>query len=63
MTSFTERASPYSEVLRSSSFRKLLIGQGLSMIGDAVCLAALPVALIHVKLSGEVFGVVMAAVG
>lgn len=63
MTSFAERTSPYSEALRSPSFRKLLIGQGLSMIGDAVCLAALPVALIHAKLSGEVFGVVMAAVG
>ncbi|WP_340614217.1 MFS transporter [Xenorhabdus thailandensis] len=63
MTSFAERSSPYSEALRSPSFRNLLIGQGLSMIGDAVCLAALPVALIHAKLNGEVFGVVMAAVG
>lgn len=63
MTSLAERVSPYSEALRSSSFRKLLIGQGLSMIGDAVCLAALPVALIHAKLSGGVFGIVMAAVG
>ncbi|PHM36639.1 tetV [Xenorhabdus mauleonii] len=63
MASLSERASPYSEVLRSSSFRKLLIGQGLSMIGDAVCLAALPVALIHAKLGADVFGIVMAAVG
>ncbi|MBD2779132.1 MFS transporter [Xenorhabdus szentirmaii] len=63
MTSFSERASPYSEVLRTSSFRKLLIGQGLSMIGDAVCLAALPVALIHANLGADVFGIVMASVG
>ncbi|MDE9544462.1 MFS transporter [Xenorhabdus bovienii] len=63
MTSFSERASPYSDVFRSSSFRKLLIGQGLSMIGDAVCLAALPIALIHAKLGAGVFGIVMAAVG
>ncbi|MDC9606282.1 DegT/DnrJ/EryC1/StrS family aminotransferase [Xenorhabdus griffiniae] len=55
MTSFAERASPYSEALRSSSFRKLLIGQGLSMIGDAVCLAALPVADIGAGKQGNAY--------
>ncbi|PMS38904.1 MFS transporter [Trinickia symbiotica] len=49
--------------MRFPSFRKLLIGQGLSMAGDAVCLAALPVAMLHARLSGQVFGLVMAAVG
>ncbi|CAN7645713.1 MFS transporter [Trinickia sp. LjRoot230] len=63
MTSLVERMSPYRDALRFSSFRKLLIGQGLSMAGDAVCLAALPVAMIHAGFSGEIFGFVMAAVG
>src|ERR1700712_5684013 len=63
MTSLVERASPYRDALRFSSFRKLLIGQGLSMAGDAVCLAALPVAMIHAGFSGEILGFVLAAVG
>ncbi|MDN7673554.1 MFS transporter [Burkholderia oklahomensis] len=63
MSSLAERASPYRDALRFSSFRKLLIGQGLSMAGDAVCLAALPVAVIHAGFSGEIFGSIMAAVG
>jgi predicted MFS family arabinose efflux permease len=63
MTSLVERVSPYRDALRFSSFRKLLIGQGLSMAGDAVCLAALPVAMIHAGFSGAIFGFVMAAVG
>ncbi|WP_242538512.1 MFS transporter [Trinickia acidisoli] len=63
MMSLAERMSPYRDALHFSSFRKLLIGQGLSMAGDAVCLAALPVAMIHAGFGGEVFGLVMAAVG
>jgi predicted MFS family arabinose efflux permease len=63
MTSLVDRVSPYRDALSFSSFRKLLIGQGLSMAGDAVCLAALPVAMIHAGFSGEIFGFVMAAVG
>jgi predicted MFS family arabinose efflux permease len=63
MTSLVERVSPYRDALRFSSFRKLLIGQGLSMAGDAVCLAALPVAMIHAGFRGEILGFVMAAVG
>ncbi|PTB20285.1 MFS transporter [Trinickia symbiotica] len=49
--------------MRFPSFQKLLIGQGLSMAGDAVCLAALPVAMLHSGFSGWIFGLVMAAVG
>lgn len=63
MTSLVERMSPYCNALRFSSFRRLLIGQGLSMAGDAVCLATLPVAMIHAGFNGDVFGCVMAAVG
>lgn len=63
MTSFVERMSPYRDALRFSSFRKLLAGQGLSMAGDAVCLAALPLAIIHAGFGGEILGFVMAAVG
>lgn len=42
-----ERFSAYNQVLSVLPFRKLLIGQGLSMAGDAICLAALPIAFIR----------------
>lgn len=58
-----DRFSPYNEALSVLPFRKLLIGQGLSMAGDAICLAALPIALIREGFGGDVFGFVMAAVG
>lgn len=58
-----ERAAPYRDALCISPFRKLLAGQSLSMAGDAICLAALPVALIRTGFGVEVFGFVMAAVG
>lgn len=63
MTSFAQRTLPYREALRFSSFRMLLTGQGLSMAGDAVCLAALPLAVIHAGFTADVFGFLMAAVG
>jgi predicted MFS family arabinose efflux permease len=63
MTSVAERLSSYRDALRFSSFQKLLLGQGLSMAGDALCLAALPLAMLHAGFSGEIFGFVMAAVG
>lgn len=63
MTSFTKRMSPYRGALGFSSFRKLLTGQGLSMAGDAICLAALPLAVVHTGLPAHVFGFLMAAVG
>ncbi|QQZ39503.1 MFS transporter [Pseudomonas sp. SK3(2021)] len=63
MISISDRLSPYNDALSVASFRKLLIGQGLSMAGDAICLAALPIALIRAGFGGEVFGFVMAAVG
>lgn len=63
MMSIKDRFSPYNEALSVIPFRKLLIGQGLSMAGDAVCLAALPIALIREGFGGDVFGFVMAAVG
>jgi predicted MFS family arabinose efflux permease len=63
MTSVVEQLSSYRDVLHFSSFRKLLIGQGLSMAGDALCLAALPLAMLHSGFSGETFGFAMAAVG
>ena len=63
MMSIKDRFSPYNEALSVLPFRKLLIGQGLSMAGDAVCLAALPIALIREGFGGDVFGFVMAAVG
>ena len=63
MTSLIERASPYRDALSVSPFRKLLVGQCLSMAGDAICLAALPVALIRTGFGVQVFGFVMAAVG
>lgn len=63
MTFLGKRVSPYRDALRFSSFRTLLIGQGLSMAGDAVCLAALPVAMIHAGFGGEILGLVLAAVG
>lgn len=63
MSSLATRALPYREALSVEPFRKFLIGQGLSMIGDAVCLAALPIALIRASFSGDVFGFIMAAVG
>lgn len=53
MTSFAKRMSPYRDALHFQAFRKLLIGQGLSMAGDAVCLAALPVAMIRAGFGGE----------
>lgn len=62
MRSIGDRLSPYNDALRVSSFRKLLVGQGLSMAGDAICLAALPIALIRAGFGAEVFGLVMAAV-
>ncbi|MBV8604421.1 MAG: MFS transporter [Pelomonas sp.] len=49
--------------MRVAPFRTLLLGQGLSMAGDAVCLAALPIALLDAGLGAGVFGLVMAAVG
>lgn len=63
MMPIKDRFSPYNEALSVLPFRKLLIGQGLSMAGDAICLAALPIALIREGLGGDVFGFVMAAVG
>lgn len=63
MISIRDRLSPYSEALGVKPFRKLLIGQGLSMAGDAICLAALPIALIRDGFGGDVFGFIMAAVG
>lgn len=63
MMSIKDRFSPYNEALNVLPFRKLLIGQGLSMAGDAICLAALPIALIREGLGGDVFGFVMGAVG
>nr|WP_314487181.1 MFS transporter [uncultured Pseudomonas sp.] len=63
MMPIKDRFSPYKEALSVLPFRKLLIGQGLSMAGDAICLAALPIALIREGLGGDVFGFVMAAVG
>lgn len=63
MISIKDRLSPYNEALSVLPFRKLLIGQGLSMAGDAICLAALPIALIREGFGGDVFGFVMAAVG
>ncbi|WP_439878655.1 MFS transporter [Pseudomonas prosekii] len=63
MISIRDRLSPYNEALGVLSFRKLLIGQGLSMAGDAICLAALPIALIRDGFGGDVFGFIMAAVG
>ncbi|MBP5084037.1 MFS transporter [Pseudomonas chlororaphis] len=62
MRSIGDRLSPYNDALRVTSFRKLLVGQGLSMAGDAICLAALPIALIRAGFGAEVFGLVMAAV-
>ncbi|WCM54355.1 MFS transporter [Pseudomonas sp. WJP1] len=63
MISITNRFSIYTDALNVASFRKLLIGQSLSMAGDAICLAALPIALIRSGFGAEVFGFVMAAVG
>lgn len=63
MITIRHRLSPYNEALGVLPFRKLLIGQGLSMAGDAICLAALPIALIRDGFSGDVFGFIMAAVG
>lgn len=63
MTSLVQRISPYREALKIASFRILLTGQGLSMAGDAVCLAALPLAVIHAGLAAGVFGFLMASVG
>jgi predicted MFS family arabinose efflux permease len=63
MISIVDRFSPYTEALNVSSFRNLLIGQSLSMAGDAICLAALPIALIRSGFAADVFGFVMAAVG
>lgn len=63
MTLLIERAAPYRDALCVPPFRKLLVGQSLSMAGDAICLAALPVALIRTGFGVEVFGFVMAAVG
>ncbi len=63
MSALIERASTYREAWCFPAFRTLLFGQGLSMAGDAVCLAALPVATMHAGRSGETFGAIMAAVG
>lgn len=63
MTSLAKRVSIYRDALHFQSFRKLLIGQGLSMAGDAICLAALPVAIIRAGFGGETLGFILAAVG
>lgn len=55
--------SPYKSVVRERYFRRLLFGQGLSMAGDAICLAALPLAIIHVGLSAANFSFMMGGVG
>jgi predicted MFS family arabinose efflux permease len=63
MISLVQRFSPYHDVLRVRPFRTLLIGQGLSMAGDAVCLAALPVAMMRNGFGGGTLGSILAAVG
>ncbi|NRO95061.1 MFS transporter [Paraburkholderia sp. NMBU_R16] len=63
MTSLAKRVSIYRDALHFQSFRKLLIGQGLSMAGDAICLAALPIAIIRAGFGGETLGFILAAVG
>lgn len=63
MTSLAKQVSIYRDALHFQSFRKLLIGQGLSMAGDAICLAALPVAIIRAGFGGETLGFILAAVG
>ncbi|ENM5772121.1 MFS transporter [Vibrio mimicus] len=63
MKPIAEQLSPYAEALAVSSFRKFLIGQSFSMVGDAICLATLPIALIREGFSAGIFGFIMAAVG
>lgn len=63
MPLIARRFSPYRNALRFLPFRILLMGQGLSMAGDVVCLAALPLAVIHAGLTADIFGFLMAAVG
>jgi predicted MFS family arabinose efflux permease len=41
----------------------LLTGQALSMAGDVICLAALPLAVVHAGFTAVIFGFLMAAVG
>ena len=53
----------YSNVFGNVLFRRFVFGQSLSMIGDAVCLASLPLALLSAGYDATTFGVVMASVG
>lgn len=63
MTPDSEQQISYKDVWQYSAFRQFLIGQSLSMAGDAICLAALPVALMRANFDIGIFGVVMASVG
>lgn len=53
----------FNKLLTYSSFRNYFVGQCLSMAGDAICLATLPVALLTGAFDVGTFGVIMAAVG
>lgn len=53
----------YSGMYGNILFRRFVFGQSLSMIGDAVCLASLPLALLSAGFDATTFGVVMASVG
>ena len=56
-------ATSYSELCVIPSFRRYVCGQSFSMAGDAICLAALPIALINSGYDAATFGIIMACVG
>jgi MFS family permease len=53
----------YGGIYSNTLFRRFVLGQSLSMIGDAVCLTALPLALLFSGYDAMTFGFVMASVG
>jgi MFS family permease len=55
--------SLYGDIWCNAFFRRYVYGQSLSMIGDAVCLTALPLALLFAGYDAIAFGGVMASVG
>lgn len=59
----TSLATSYSELCVIPSFRRYVCGQSFSMAGDAICLAALPIALINSGYDAATFGIIMACVG
>jgi len=63
MKLISRNAWHHNELLKNAPFKHFIISQSFSMAGDAICLAALPIAFIRYGYETDVFGLVMASVG